>query len=86
MSDTDSKHGRFSAQVFEQFEKLSPEERIRAVLTLKAPDDQRFTSAFMEEQIKLRDVKVTGPNRCLVTFAFRVERSYCNQSGNLHGA
>ena len=86
MGDDDSKHGRLSAQAFEQFEKLSPEDRIRAVLAIKAPNDQRFTSAFMEQQIKLRDVKLIGPNRSLVTFSFRVEKWYCNGSGNLHGA
>ncbi|KAK5129624.1 hypothetical protein LTR08_003023 [Meristemomyces frigidus] len=73
------------AAAFEEFEKLSPEDRLRAVLSIRAPNDQRFTSAFVEQQCKLRDVKITGPNRSLVTFAFRVERWYCNASGTLHG-
>ena len=85
MSNNDSKHGRLSAEAFKQFEQFTPEERIRAVLSIQAPDDQRFTSAFMEQQCKFRDIKLTGPNRSLVTFSFRVERWYCNGSGNLHG-
>ena len=37
------------------FEKMTPQERIRAILANKAPDDQRFASKFIEEQCQLRD-------------------------------
>ncbi|KAK5115009.1 hypothetical protein LTR85_010047 [Meristemomyces frigidus] len=82
---SEAKHGRLPPEVARYFEQMSPEERIQAVLSVRAPNDQRFTSAWMEQQCKLRDVKVLSPTHSFVTFAFKVERYYCNGSGNLHG-
>lgn len=39
----------------------------------------------MEGQCKLKDVEVLSPTQSRVTFSFKVERTYCNGSGNLHG-
>lgn len=74
-------HGRLPEELAVRFEGLSPTDRIEAVLATKAPEDQRFLSAFMEEQCKLKEVKVLSPNATLITFAFKVARWYCNGSG-----
>nr|POE85487.1 isoform 2 of acyl-coenzyme a thioesterase 13 [Quercus suber] len=66
-------------------EKLSPTERINAYLSIRNPDDQRFTSNFLENQCKLRSVEVPSPKTAKAVFAFKVDRSLCNASGNLHG-
>ncbi|KAK3622257.1 hypothetical protein LTR56_022305 [Elasticomyces elasticus] len=78
-------HLRLSPDVMAKFETYNPEERIRAVLAIKAPNDQRFSSKFIEEQCSLRDVRVLSDKHSVVTFAFKVDRFYCNGSGNLHG-
>ncbi|KAK0897824.1 hypothetical protein LTR91_020670 [Friedmanniomyces endolithicus] len=78
-------HLRLSPEVMAKFEDYSPEERIRAVLAIKAPNDQRFSSKFIEEQCQLREVKVLSDKSAIVTFAFKVDVYYCNASGNLHG-
>ncbi len=78
-------HLRLSPEVMAKFEDYSPVERIRAVLAIKAPNDQRFSSKFIEEQCQLREVKVLSDKSAVVTFAFKVDVFYCNGSGNLHG-
>lgn len=82
---SEAKHGRLPEEVARYFEQMSPQERIQAVLSVKAPNDQRFISAWAEQQCKVREVKLLSPTRSLVTFSFRVEKWYCNGSGNLHG-
>lgn len=68
-----------------RFQKLSPEDRVKAMLSMSTPDDQRFISAFFEQQCRLKDMQVLSPTSVKGTFAFKVERYYCNASGNLHG-
>ena len=67
------------------FDKLSPEERINTILAIAEPDDKRLTSQFVENQCKLKDVKLLSPTTAKGTFRFKVARFYCNGSGNLHG-
>ena len=81
----DQKHLRLSPEVMAKFPDYTPEERIRAVLAIRAPNDQRFSSKFIEEQCSLREVKVLSEKHAIVTFAFKVDVFYCNGSGNLHG-
>ncbi|KAK3671880.1 hypothetical protein LTR78_008246 [Recurvomyces mirabilis] len=78
-------HGHLPRELVEKFASLSPEERINALMANKVPDDQRLVSKFMEQECKLREVKILSPKQALVTFAFKVSRFYCNGSGNLHG-
>jgi len=78
-------HGRFDQKQAERFEGLSPRDRINAVLANTAPGDQRFMSRFLEQQCKLRGVQDLSENTSLTTFAFKVDRYYCNPSNNLHG-
>ncbi|KAF2160370.1 hypothetical protein M409DRAFT_70525 [Zasmidium cellare ATCC 36951] len=68
------------------FAKLSPEERINAVLSVRAPHDVRFLSQFFEQDCKLHSFKQTSPTTSTVTFRFTVTRFYCNAGGGLHGA
>ncbi|KAK4496713.1 hypothetical protein PRZ48_012696 [Zasmidium cellare] len=67
------------------FARLGPEERINAVLGVKAPHDRRFLSQFFEEDCKLHSFKQTSPSTSVATFRFRVERYYINAGGSLHG-
>jgi acyl-coenzyme A thioesterase 13 len=78
-------HGHLPAELMAKFPGMSPEERIRATFANKAPNDQRLVSKFMEEQCQLREVKILSEKHAIVTFAFKVDRFYCNGSGNLHG-
>lgn len=82
---TEAKHGRISDEKARQFVDLSPADRIQTVLDIKAPEDQRFISLFTEQQCKLRDITWPTPKTMVVTFAFKVDRYYCNASGNMHG-
>ncbi|KAK5110137.1 hypothetical protein LTR62_006271 [Meristemomyces frigidus] len=78
-------HGRLPPELLQKFPSMSPVERLNALLSNKAPNDQRFTSQFLESECKLHDFKQLSPKSALVTFAFKVSRNYCNVSGNLHG-
>lgn len=69
-----------------EFAKLGPEDRIKAVLSVRAPHDVRFLSQFFERDCKLHAFKQTSPTTSVATFRFRVDRFYCNAGGNLHGA
>lgn len=69
----------------DDFEKLSPEDRINAILSIKAPHDPRLMSQFMEEDVKLVKFTKLSDKTSAATFRFRVTRFYCNGSGNLHG-
>jgi acyl-coenzyme A thioesterase PaaI-like protein len=66
------------------FEKATPEERINAIFAIRCPHDPRFLSQFCEN-VKLKQVTRTGPNSSSIVFTFKVDRFYCNVSGNLHG-
>lgn len=66
-------------------EQLSPAERINAYLSIRNPDDQRFTSRFLEQQCTLRSIELPTPKTAKAVFAFTVDRSLCNASLNLHG-
>ena len=85
MAVNEAKRHGYIPVPMQEFVKMTPEQRIRAILANKAPEDQRFTSLFIEEQCELRDVKIFTPKHALITFAFKVDRYYCNGSGNLHG-
>ncbi|EME38585.1 hypothetical protein DOTSEDRAFT_75934 [Dothistroma septosporum NZE10] len=69
----------------EAFLKATPEERINAVLAIKTPHDVRFLSSFWEDQCKLHSFTGTSDTTSTATFKFKVDRFYCNGSGNLHG-
>lgn len=79
------KHGRMSAGAYRVFQGLPPEDRIRAILSLRSPNDGRFSSLFWEQNCKFRSLEILAPTHAIATFAFKVERFYCNASGNLHG-
>lgn len=68
-----------------QFINGTPEERIKAMLSIHAPNDVRFLSQFMADQVKLAKFTRTSPTTCVATYAFKVERFYSNFSNNLHG-
>ena len=68
-----------------RFEKLSPKERINAILDIGEPDDKRLTSQFIENGCRLKKIEVFSPTSAKATFTFKVERFYSNGSGNLHG-
>ncbi|KAK4549670.1 hypothetical protein LTR36_004971 [Oleoguttula mirabilis] len=82
---SEPKHRHLPEDVARYFESMSPQDRIKAVLDVRAPTDQRFVSPWVEQQCKLREVKSLSSTHSLVTFAFTVSRFYCNGSGNLHG-
>ncbi|KAI5360029.1 Putative Thioesterase domain, HotDog domain superfamily, acyl-coenzyme A thioesterase 13 [Septoria linicola] len=67
------------------FEKAGPEDRINAVLAIRCPHDPRLTSQFMERDVSLVSFTKLSDSTCQAVFKFRVERFYCNISGNLHG-
>lgn len=67
------------------FEKASPEDRIKSMLAIKAPHDQRLFSQFGEEDVKLISFTKLSNSTCSAVFKFKVEKFYCNLSGNLHG-
>ena len=66
-------------------DKLSAEERIRTILTFGEPDFKRVTSQFIEQSCKLRSFTQLSETTAKATYTFKVERFYCNGSGNLHG-
>ena len=68
-----------------EFENASPEERIASILAISTTYDKRLTSQFMEEDVKLVSFTKLSDSTCSAVFKFRVERFYCNISGNLHG-
>jgi acyl-coenzyme A thioesterase 13 len=67
------------------FENASPEDRIQAILAIRTPHDRRLTTQFMEEDVKLLSFTKLSNSTCSAVFTFKVERFYCNISGNLHG-
>lgn len=73
----EAKHGHMTPSQLQQFPSLSPEQRIQTLLALRAPSDQHFTSMFVEQQCKLREIKSSGPGQSLVIFGFKVDRYYC---------
>lgn len=75
----------FKAASGKDFEALSPEGRINKILSIRTPNDVRFLSQFMEKDVSLKEFKQTSPKTSTAVFRFRVERFYCNASGNLHG-
>jgi len=81
----EKQHGRLPEELAARFEELSPAERITAMLTNKSPGDQRFLSIFIEKLCTLREIRPLSPTSNLTVFAFKVDRFYCNPSGNLHG-
>ena len=68
-------------------DKMSPEERINAILSLGESEalGKRLTSQFMEQQCKLKSFERLSETTAKATYTFKVERFYCNGSGNLHG-
>lgn len=74
-----------SADAYRLFQDLPPEDRIRGILSLRSPDDGRFSSLFWEQHCQLRGLRMFAPAHAIATFAFKVDRFYCNASGNLHG-
>lgn len=63
----------------------TPEYRINALLGMSSPDDVRLLSQFLTEDVKLTSYTQTSATTSSAVFSFRVERFYCNFSGNLHG-
>jgi acyl-coenzyme A thioesterase 13 len=80
-----AKHARLSREAYRLFESSSPEDRIKILLSMKAPEDERFISRWWEQQCQLREFKTLAPGQALATFAFKIDRFYCNGSGNLQG-
>ncbi|KAK3066247.1 hypothetical protein LTR53_017487 [Teratosphaeriaceae sp. CCFEE 6253] len=78
-------HLRLPPEIMAQFPTYTPTQRIAAVLAIRAPADQRFASPFIEGQCQLHALRVESDRRAVATFRFRVDRFYCNGSGNLHG-
>ena len=80
-------YGKAFQELTTRFAKLSPEDRINAILAIGEPDDKRLTSRFIEGEdgCKLREVAVISPTTAKATYTFKVDRFYCNGSGNLHG-
>lgn len=72
-------------RVFQNYEGMTPDQRIQATISMRTPEDQRFFSKFMEQQCKFKEMKRTSPTTAVVTFTFKVDRFYCNGSGNLQG-
>lgn len=68
-----------------QFVNGTPEDRINALLAIQAPNDVRFLSQFMAEDVKLSKFTRRSATTSAAVFTFKVERFYCNYSGNLHG-
>jgi uncharacterized protein (TIGR00369 family) len=68
-----------------QFVNGTPEDRINALLNLDAPGDVRFLSQFMAKDVKLTQFTRRSPTTSAAIFTFKVDRFYCNFSGNLHG-
>ena len=68
-----------------KFENASPSERINLILSVKSPKDPRFSSQFMETDVKLHSFTQKSPTSASAVFKFKVDKFYCNASGNLHG-
>ncbi|CAK4027477.1 Hypothetical predicted protein [Lecanosticta acicola] len=75
----------FPVTTSQAFEDASAEERINMFLSVKTPHDIRFSSQFMENEVKLHSFKQTSRDTALAVFKFRISRFYCNGAGNLHG-
>ncbi|CZT21200.1 uncharacterized protein RCC_07062 [Ramularia collo-cygni] len=86
MSSTNSQQTLFARLTNDpKFINGSPEDKINALLGMSSPDDVRLLSQFLTEDVKLVSYKQLSPTTSSAVFAFRVERFYCNFSGNLHG-
>lgn len=68
-----------------QFVNGTPEERITALLSIASPNDVHLLSQFMEENVKLTRFDRQSSETSVAVFTFKVEKFYCNFSGNLHG-
>ena len=80
-------YGEAFQELTTRFEKLSPQDRVNAILAIGEPDDKRLTSKFIEGKggCKLKEITVISPTTVKATYTFKVDRFYCNGSGNLHG-
>lgn len=72
-------------ELTKRFESLSPADRINSFLRFTGAEDDRFTQFFVRDQVKLKELKVHGPQSATGTFTFKAAPFYCNPSGNLHG-